>query len=189
MLKIYFEQKFIFKTEGLYYGVQVLDGLKTQIRTITANPLLLLWASITSNGKQECILERKYIDDYAIRGFLDDLFDPEAGIRTMSTKSHSFNPNPDSYHNGSFWPIINSLIIEGLENFGFAKQAASLTQASLLPILHFQTPIELYVKIDQGYSLYQNRHGQTSCLKQAWSAAALLDMTAGLKLHQQYAAT
>lgn len=174
-MKKQFNEKFIFKENGLFYGAQALDGEKIQLRTITANPLLCLWAAY----KTESIIDSRYIKDFIQRAFLPDMFLEDAGLRTMSALAPNFNPNEDSYHNGSFWPILNGLIVEGLENFEFLEESQKLQQASLLPFLHFTSPVELYIRNGQGYALYQSSHGQISCQDQAWSAAALLDLTAG----------
>ena len=178
-MKKIFNAKFIFQNQGLYYGVQALDGKKKQLTTITANPLLTLWASFQEDKQTESILDQKLIDDFVKRAFQDDLFVTDAGIRTMSSTSPTFNPNRDSYHNGSFWPMLNGLIVEGLENFGYFDEAQRLKEASLLPIIHFGCPIELYIKDQTGFVEYLSPYGQTGCRHQAWSAASLMDMTAG----------
>lgn len=176
-LKKKFNEKFIFKNHNLTFAAQALDGDKNQIQTVTANPLLLLWASYAKDGKMESIAESEYIPDFAKRAFEDDLFDSSAGIRTMSKQSATFNPNQDSYHNGSFWPVLNGLIYEGLLNWGFNREADQLREAALKPIFFFMTPIELYIKSENGeYLEYQSKSGQRSCKKQAWSAAAALDL-------------
>lgn len=174
-LKNKFNQKFLIKDKGLYFGAQALDGRKRKIKTITANPLLVLWAAYQKEGKSESILQKRFIKDFVKRGFMDDLFVKDAGIRTMSSLSPTFNPNQDSYHNGSFWPMLNGLIIEGLENFGFFKEAKKLKKAASLPLYHFATPIELYTKVGGKYLEYRSKTGQVSCKKQVWSAAAALD--------------
>ncbi len=178
LMKKQFNQKFIFKdSENRYFGVQALDGDKQQIKTITGNPLLLLWSSYKTPSGIESIVGEEYIIDFANRAFEDDMFDEYAGIRTMSTKSATFNPNQDSYHNGSFWPILNGLIYEGLINWNFIDLAQRLKSASLLPIKYFQTPIELYSKGSDGkYYEYVSSSGQVSCKFQAWSAASTLDL-------------
>lgn len=171
-LKQAFNDKFLFVDRGLTFPAQALDGDKNQITTITGNPLLLLWAS--TNG--ESVLEARYVPDLVRRAFMPDLFDAAAGIRTMSSLSPTFNPNQDSYHNGSFWPVLNGLAYEGLANWGFLDEANSLKAASLSGLDYFQTPIELYTKSEDGnYHEYKNSCGQTSCKQQAWSAAAGLD--------------
>lgn len=175
-LKSKFNELFIIKNEGLIYGAQALDGDKRKIKTITGNPLILLWASVKDKHGMESIVDENFILDFVERAFREDLFDEYAGIRTMSTKSVTFNPNQDSYHNGSFWPVLNGLIYEGLINWGFYFEAANLRKASLLPIMHFQSPIELYISNQTGkYLEYCSPSGQVSCKQQAWSAAATLD--------------
>lgn len=175
-LKKVFNQKFIIKDQGLYFGAQALNGDKKPIKTITGNPLLCLWATFEKNGIRECIVDPHYLRDFVKRAFSKDLFDPAAGIRTMSTKSTTFNPHRDSYHNGSFWPILNGLIHEGLEIWGFKRQAQKLKLAALKPILYFGTPLELYIKNGRKFLEYQSPSGQNGCRIQAWSAAATLDL-------------
>jgi glycogen debranching enzyme len=156
---------------------QALDGTKKQLRTVTGNALLLLWASYTKDGKPESILEDSIVKDVVKRSFMSDLFDPDAGIRTMSSKAHAFNPNANSYHNGSFWPKLNGMSHEGLKHWGYDEEAERLRLATLKPILHFGTPIEVYNKSATGeYCLYKTDYGKKSCLKQAWSAASALDL-------------
>lgn len=174
-LKKEFNDKFILKNKGYYYGAQALNGYKKQIKTITANPLICLWATYLVGKGSECIVESRYIDDFVRRGFMKDLFVKDAGIRTMSSQSKTFNPGQDSYHNGSFWPMLNGLIIEGLENFGYLREAEKLRKASTEALIHFGTPIELYIKNGDKYLEYKNSTGQVSCKIQAWSAAAALD--------------
>lgn len=171
-----FNRIFIFVDGNHYFAGQAVDGTKTLIKTITGNPLICLWASDKSRDKTECIIENNLLENVVARAFQADLFDPEAGIRTMSRFSPTFNPNRDSYHNGSFWPVLNGLATEGLENFGFKKEAGLLRQASLKPIYHFKSPIELYIRDEAGNFLeYTCSTGQVGCRVQAWSAAAALD--------------
>jgi glycogen debranching enzyme len=80
--------------------------------------------------------------------------------------------DPASYHNGSIWPHDNSLIIEGLEKWGYLAEAQSVKKAILSAFAHFQTPIELFV-YDEGYKDYL-----AACRTQAWSAAAIMKIVA-----------
>lgn len=170
-MKKKFNKKFLTRDEGLIYAIQALDGDKNQIRTITANPLLLLWATYVKEDLKESILEDRYIKDLVGRGLMPDLFDPLAGIRTMSTESPTYNPHANSYHNGSIWPFQNGMILEGLRFWGFEKEAHDLEEAMIGPFRHFNSPIELLINNGNGYELYRSSWGSTSCLKQAWSAA------------------
>jgi glycogen debranching enzyme len=165
------------KDDGKYFAAQALDGYKNQIKTVTGNTLLTLWATYFDGAKKESIVFDKYIKDFVDRSFMEDMFDPGAGIRTMSKSSKTYNPNEDSYHNGSFWPILNGLIFEGLENWSFKVQAKKLKEATLKPLLHFNTPIELYIRTSEGeYLEYRESNGQLGCRVQAWSAATYLEL-------------
>lgn len=176
-LKKQFNKLFIYKDGKQYYAAQALDGHKNQIKTVTGNPLLLLWAAYKKNGTVETIVETQFIDDIVKRAFTSDMFDTEAGIRTMSTKEKTYISGQNSYHNGSFWPKLNGLSHEGLVNFDYRLEANLLKHATLKPLEYFGSPIELYVRTDEGdYRLYRNSDGQESCLQQAWSAAAALDL-------------
>lgn len=176
-MKESFNEKFLFESEGFMFPAQALDGHKNQIKTVTGNPLLLLWATLKEGERAECVLGNRYISDLVNRSFREDLFVEDAGIRTMSSKEPGFNPGEDSYHNGSFWPKLNGLAHEGLEHWGFWTEAHKLREATLKPISVFNTPIELYNKgEDGGYLEYKNRSGQLGCRQQAWSAAATLDL-------------
>lgn len=175
-MKKMFNKLFIFKDNDYYFAGQAINGNKKLIKTITGNPLICLWASDKSSNKTECIIETDFLNCLVNRAFLPDLFDPDAGIRTMSTLSPTFNPNRDSYHNGSFWPVLNGLVTEGLENFNFEDKVQLLKKASLKPIYHFNYPIELYTKDDSGnFYEYKSTSGQVGCKVQAWSAASTLD--------------
>lgn len=174
-LKHSFNKVFVMKDANGYFLAQALDGEKQQITTITGNPLILLWA--TDERKKECVINTHYIDAIVSRAFLADLYDPEAGIRTMSTSSPTYNSSNDSYHNGSFWPVLNGLAYEGLRKWNYTERAQSLKTASLKPYLYFESPIELYMKSSDGvYSEFCGPDGQQSCKVQAWSAAAFLHM-------------
>jgi glycogen debranching enzyme len=177
-LKTRFNETFLFSDDGLIFPAQALDGNKRQIRTVTGNPLLLLWATHEDEtGKKEAIINTEHIADMVKRSFMKDLFDSDAGIRTMTEKSPTYNPYPDSYHNGSFWPKLNGMSHEGLIHWGYENEAALLKTATLKPLLYFGTPIELYIKnIDGTYAPFKNEFGQESCKNQAWSAATALDL-------------
>lgn len=176
-LKSQFNKLFIFKDGTDYYAAQALDGSKNQIKTVTGNPVLLLWAAYKKGKKVSTILKDKYVPHIVNRAFYDDMFDKDAGIRTMSTKSDTYIPGQNSYHNGSFWPKLNGMSHEGLVNFGFYQEAYMLKAATLKPIEYFGSPIELYIKNDNGsYELYRNPDGQESCKIQAWSAASAFDL-------------
>jgi len=175
-LKKRFNEQFIIESKGKRYLAQALDGNKKQISTITANPLICLWSAYVKNDKKECIINEEIVLELVDRAFMPDMFVSHAGIRTMSAESPTFNPTEQSYHTGSFWPMLNGLLIEGLENFGFISQADLLKQAMLQPLQHFGSPIEVYIEQNGTYGVYRSIWGQQSCANQAWSAAAAYDV-------------
>lgn len=174
-LKRCFNEMFLLTDGECIFAAQALDGNKHQITTITANPGLCLWMSYGGGKKLECIVDDRYIPDFVRRIFEPDMFDDRAGVRTMSTRSLTYNPNQDSYHNGSFWPVLNGLIHEGLQRWGYYDEAVRLKEASIKPMIHFGSPIELYLIKDGIYLEYCSPSGQTGCRYQAWSAACALD--------------
>lgn len=176
-LKMKFNEQFIIRDEqNFLFGAQALDGYKNPIITPTGNPLLCLWASYGTNGSYESIISDEYVAHFIRRAYEPDLFDEHAGIRTMSSLSPTYNPTRTSYHNGSFWPILNGLIHEGLSAWKYEKEAILLKKASLMPIEYFKTPIELYIKSSHGYEEFVSSYGKPGCRFQAWTAAAILDM-------------
>ncbi len=176
-LKKRFNKMFLMSTnEGLYLA-QALDGHKKQIKTVTSHPLICLWSAYRKDEKAYSIIDENYIDSIVQRAFFSDLFVPTAGMRTMSSNSPTFDSSEASYHNGSFWPMLNGLIIEGLHNFDYFSEAARLSTASLTALQYFGLPIELYIENQGKYFTYKNPiSGQQSCLNQAWSAASAYDL-------------
>lgn len=172
-----FREHFLFEDSGYTYAAQAVDGKKRAIKTITSNPLLCLWASRKEVDKKvEAIIDAKTVEDFVNRGFMSDLFDPLAGLRTMSRQSPLFDPSVHSYHNGSFWPMLNGLIHEGLHLWGYEKEAKKLENASLEAIAYFNSPIELYCSVSPGeYHNYRSPSGKRGCLYQAWTAASMLN--------------
>src|SRR5258708_27849901 len=107
------------------------------------------------------MIEDKYISDVVKRSFMHDLFDPDAGIRTMSAYSPTFDPTQTSYHNGSYWTKLNGMAHEGLHRWGYEKESVLLKDATLKPLVYFGSPIELYIRTDEGiYLEYRNADGQ-----------------------------
>jgi glycogen debranching enzyme len=175
-LKRDFNEKFLVKDDSVHVSYAI-DGAGKQIRSIRSNAGHVLWASLNliDDGVLDSILEDEYVEPVVHSLMMTDMFEPDAGIRTLSMLSSKFNPN--SYHNGSIWPHDNSMIAEGFDNHGFLDEARSVRRAVLKAVSHFKTPIELYV-YDKTYSDYLDHRGRTACKTQAWTAAALLTSVA-----------
>lgn len=175
-LKQRFNQEFVIHNSAISVASGI-DGSGKKIESIRSSMGHCLWASLNQedDGVTDSILEDKYINSIVKRLLSADMFEPEAGIRTLSAKSAGFEPN--SYHNGSIWPHDNSMIAEGLEIHGYVDESWLVRIAMLKAVAYFQNPLELYV-YDQKYQNYIAPHGQMANRMQAWSAAAILSTVA-----------
>ena len=167
-LKEKFNEKFLVNDESGTYLAFAIDGAGKPLTAPRSSMGHCLWASLSieEDGEIDSILEPKMVKYVVSRLFQKDLFEKNAGIRTLSSSSKFYDP--DSYHNGSIWPHDNSMIIEGLEKYGYIREAQAVKKAILAAYDHFQTPVELFV-YDEGYRDYL-----AACRTQAWSAAAIL---------------
>jgi glycogen debranching enzyme len=165
--------------DGNAYIAFKLDGAGTPFRSVRSSMGHVLWASLSmeDDGAVDSILSPELVPAVVKRLMMPDMFEAKAGIRTLSSYSNRYKPN--SYHNGSIWPHDNALIAEGFEIHGFKKEAELVYDAILSAIARFETPIELFVYDQSGFADYRGPSGQLACKQQAWSAAAILDATAG----------
>lgn len=177
-LKKLFNEKYpALDPAGNWYLAWKLDAEGRQFRSVRSNMGHCLWASLNErdDGRLDTVVDEQYISAIVARLLKSDMFEPDAGIRTLSAYSVKYDPN--SYHNGSIWPHDNAMIAEGFENHGFHKEAALVRRAILNAIAYFKTPIELYV-YNGRFLEWVSPSGQRACKKQAWSAASILDLTA-----------
>jgi glycogen debranching enzyme len=176
-LKQLFNKKFICSDpDGHTYLAWKLDGLGQQFKSVRSNMGHCLWAStnLDDDKRVDSILYQDMIFAVAKRLMMPDIFEPDAGVRTLSKFSRNFKPN--SYHNGSIWPHDNAIIAEGMKVHGLSKEAGMIKKAVLKAVENFGTPLELFVYIDGQYSEYCSASGQTACRYQAWTAASILDL-------------
>jgi glycogen debranching enzyme len=158
-----------------------IDGNGTLLTSPRSSMGHCLWASWQSErgAMPESILDEKYIPLIVRRLLRPDLYVPRAGIRTLSQRSKEYDPN--SYHNGSIWPHDTVLIAEGFDTFGFREEARRVRHGLMSAYSHFQTPLELFVYSRGRYREYMDARGQGACRVQAWSAAALLVLSASVR--------
>mgnify|MGYP002335997933 CR=1 FL=1 len=166
-LKENFNTCFLIRHPDSVSLASALDGSGRKLSSARSSMGHVLWASYDG----ECILDAKYRDLLRKRLLARDLFVPQAGIRTLSSRSSRFDPM--SYHNGSIWPHDTAMLAEGLENFGFTEDTQRVRDGLLNAYLYFQTPIELF-SYHRGIREYAPKNGHRACRVQAWSAAALL---------------
>lgn len=150
-----------------------IDGAGKPLSAVRSSMGHCLWASLETekDGVRESVLDDELVPAIARRLMMPDLFEPRAGIRTLSTRSSRYSPN--SYHNGSIWPHDTSMAASGMDIFGYHEEASAIRSAILSALEHFKTPIELFVFSDD-YAEYSSPLGQHACKKQAWAAASLL---------------
>ncbi|MDP2647926.1 MAG: amylo-alpha-1,6-glucosidase [Candidatus Yanofskybacteria bacterium] len=170
-LWVLFNDKFKMPDGGLASGI---DGDDRQLTAVRSSIGHTLWAALDPelDGSLDCIVEESFIPKIVDRLMKEDLFEPHAGIRTLSAGSAKFNPR--SYHNGSIWPHDNAMIARGLENYGYTREAELIRLSMRWAIAQFKTPLELFVYSNGSYEEYRSATGQGPCPKQAWTAAALL---------------
>ncbi len=184
-LKKIFNEKFVLKDERGIFLAAAIDGKGKAMAVARSSMGHCLWAALSEeiDGSVECIVEDKYIPLIVRRILQPDLFEPKAGIRTLSNASKMYSAH--SYHNGSIWPHDTSMVSEGLENFGYIAEASMVRNALLSAISHFKTAIELFAYIED-YEDYQSPHGQPACRNQAWSAASILKEVTSISLDPDY---
>jgi glycogen debranching enzyme len=82
--------------------------------------------------------------------------------------------NPISYHNGSVWPHDNAICAAGLARYGFVDEAHRVIGAQLDVAGTNQGRLpELFAGFDRGRPASPAAY-PTSCVPQAWAAAAPL---------------
>jgi glycogen debranching enzyme len=160
-LKHRVNEAFWLEQDGGYYAL-ALDGQKRQVDSITSNMGHLLWSGIIEPDKAKKIVE-KLMDRGLYSGW---------GIRTMSSQHAGYNPI--EYHNGTVWPHDNSLIVEGLMRYGYAKEAAKIVLDMLEAAQHFD------YRLPEAFAGYSRLpfgvpvNYPTACQPQAWATGAPL---------------
>lgn len=147
-----------FWMEDECFPALALDKENYQVGTVTSNPGHCLIGNI---------LEREQVASVARRLLSPDLFSGW-GIRTMSAEARSYNPM--SYHNGSVWPHDNSLILLGLKEHRFQREAEKLIQGLIDTAAQF--PQHRLPELFCGYSREQGEPVPypVACSPQAWAA-------------------
>jgi glycogen debranching enzyme len=151
------------------YIFLALDGERSPCRVMSSNMGHCLWGGIV-NPSQARFVSRHLLSDPLFSGH---------GIRTLADTEVAYNPL--SYHNGSIWPHDNSLIAEGLRNYGQETDLERLA-LGLFGVLEssddFRLP-ELFCGFrkrgDEPPIPYQ-----VACKPQAWAAGSIFLMLKSL---------
>ena len=184
-IKQQFNEKFIIHSLPRITLAHAVDGNKKPLISLRSSLGHVLWAcrNPIDDKMTDSIIAKPY-RDAIVRSILSPtIFEPEAGIRTLSKHSRAFSAN--SYHNGSLWPHDNSLIAEGMENLGYEDQAAIVREGIFRAYRHFRTPLELFVYDNGEYKEYTSLTGQMGCRTQAWSAATMVSEALALMHYEE----
>jgi glycogen debranching enzyme len=96
-------------------------------------------------------------------------------VRTLADTEAAYNPL--SYHNGSVWPHDNSLILEGLRNYG---QTARLERLALAQIALLEASPDF--RLPELFCGFRRRGNEppvpyeVACKPQAWAAGSVFLM-------------
>jgi glycogen debranching enzyme len=142
-----------------------LDGSRQPCKVLSSNMGHCLWSEIL--GPEEA--------DHVARHLLSSSMFNGFGIRTLADTEKAYNPL--SYHNGSVWPHDNSLIMEGLRNYGKTEELERLAMA-LMCVLEsshdFRLP-ELFCGFRRRGSEPPVPY-EVACKPQAWAAGSVFLM-------------
>ena len=139
-----------------------LDGAKRHVDSLTSNIGHLLWSGIVDDEKAAAIAQH-LVSPALFSGW---------GVRTMAEGDGGYNPL--RYHNGTVWPHDTSLIVHGLQRYGFRDEAAMIAQATLEAATYFRYRLP---EVFAGYSRERTSFPveyPTSCSPQAWATATPL---------------
>ncbi|EGL83950.1 Amylo-alpha-16-glucosidase [Caldalkalibacillus thermarum TA2.A1] len=162
-LKQSFAERFWLEEEQ--FVAIALDVDKNKVESVTSNPGHCLWSNLLTEEQAAKVVKRLMEPDM-FSGY---------GIRTMSTTSTRYNPM--SYHDGSIWPHDNSLIVLGMKQLGYAREAMDVVQALLEAASHFE-----YHRLPElfcGYAREEEPYPvdyPVACSPQAWAAGTAFVM-------------
>jgi glycogen debranching enzyme len=139
-----------------------LDGDKRPIDALASNMGHCLWTGLVDEDKAASVAGH--------------LLSPEMfsgwGVRTMATSMAAYNPV--SYHCGSVWPHDNAILAAGLVRYGFVDEATRIIEGLLAAAAAGGGRLpELFSGLGRD-ELSVPAAYPTSCVPQAWAAAAPL---------------
>ncbi len=166
-LKARFLDRFWNSNDG--YIVLALDRDKAPCEVKSSNMGHCLWANIVNPAQAQSIV-RHLFSDSMFSGF---------GIRTLADNESAYNPL--SYHNGSVWPHDNSLIMEGLRNYGFRDELEKLG-GGLMDVLELSEDFR-FPELFCGFRRRGNAPPvpyEVACKPQAWASGSVFLMLRAL---------
>src|SRR3989344_1694473 len=170
-LKQRFNEAFVFEDEKGVYLAHALDGNGRQIRSLSINPGLALWASFDG----ESVVDKEVIPSVVQRLVSSDMFDPNAGVSTFANGHRQFDRH--RYHSGPkiYWPVADYMAAYGMLSMEYEDEAKKVRSSVRIPIKFFKSFIEQYFWDKDGrLSYFNNGNGQKSCRNQTWTTTGFL---------------
>lgn len=161
--RILFSERFWNPEEGIVH--LALDGSGAPCAVRSSNMGHCLWAEILDT-EQAAAVSDALLEDRMFSGY---------GVRTLAKGERAYNPL--SYHNGSVWPHDNSLIMEGLRNYGMTRHLEKLS-LGLLGVVETSDDFRL-PELFCGFRKRENAAPvpyEVACKPQAWAAGSLFLM-------------
>ena len=149
-------------SDGPGFVALALDGAKRQVASVCSNMGHCLGWGLLS-PEQEAEVAAHLVDDALHSGW---------GVRTMA--SHMGGYDPVSYHCGSVWPHDTALVAWRLRCAGQPTAAMTLAESVLAVADHFGGRLPELIAGVSRTDLPTPAVYPTSCLPQAWAAAAPL---------------
>lgn len=107
-------------TEGMFLNIDARTGKPIHIKTWTN--FVPLWAGIASSGEARVMIEKHLLNPKE--------FWAPYGIRTLAPDEPLYDPQ-HGYWRGPVWVISNYLLMHGLMNYGYTKQAQQLASKTV----------------------------------------------------------
>jgi glycogen debranching enzyme len=162
-LKSRFTERF-WNSEGQFVYLAI-DGELKPCAVRSSNMGHCLWSQVVTTEQAQAVAQI----------LMSDRMFSGHGIRTLSSEEVSYNPL--SYHNGSIWPHDNSMIMEGLRNYGYVAELEKLS-LGLIGVLEssedFRLP-ELFCGFRKRGSEPPIPY-EVACKPQAWAAGSIFLM-------------
>jgi glycogen debranching enzyme len=160
-------QRFWLTDEGC--PAMALTRDKQPIPLVSSNIGHALWCQALSGAAAESTARRLLQEDMLTTW----------GLRTLSSQSSVFAPL--SYHRGSIWPFDCAITAAALWRMDKREEARMLGRRVLNALICFDSPIELYCVLPEGWVKAPDLSGSQAlvrypqaCEVQAWSVGALL---------------
>ena len=113
------------ETEGSFLNIDARTGDKIHILTWT--DFVPLWAGVATQDQA-----RRMIEEHVLN---PNEFWAPFGVRTLSPNEPLYDPQ-HGYWRGPVWIISNYLILHGLMNYGYTKQARQLAERTQELLVH-----------------------------------------------------